>query len=158
MGSITATGAIYLTVTANTTTVTPGTMVKCAMTSVLSDCPCSNRGFDMPVNNRLRQLRTAQTSLFITCSFSVSTANPNKILSFQLKHFNAAGVAQHAERHNASLKISSGGDQEAGSINAFHTLEEGDYLELWGTNETDTSDFVMEHMELQLLGFTPLLS
>lgn len=156
--NIVGTGAIYLTVTAPTTTITPGTLLKVAGTTVQSECPCSNRGFDMPANNRLRWIREGQATVIFICAFSISAVNPNQNLSFQMKHFNAAGVEQHTERINASMKISSGNDVEAASILNFHTLEQNHYVEIWGTNDTSTNAFVTEHLELQALAFTPLQS
>lgn len=104
-------------------------------------------GFTMPANNRLLYTGVVDVHAHIASSMTLTTAGSNKIVGSTIAK-NGTALA-HSLCHR---KVGTGTDEGAIAIHADAMLTNGDYLEIFLENETDTTNLTIEHGYLFVMG------
>jgi hypothetical protein len=123
-----------------------GTYYKCAGTTVLTAIPAAHN-FTMPVDNRMQYAGTAERIVHVTCNFSMSVLGNNKLMKFRLARNGVTVPESEIQRW-----VSTGTDIGAASCQTLCAATVGDYVELWGANATDTTDFRIEIFQMVAVG------
>jgi hypothetical protein len=120
-----------------TVIVTPGTFVKMAGTTSFID---PNKDFTMPTNNRLTYGGTVAKDFLITANASFVTASNNQIIAFTSGINGAPGTAR------SRRKVGTGADVGSISGHRIVTLNPGDFVEVFMTNETTATTVTVENL------------
>lgn len=140
---------MYISASAATTIVTPGTYVKVAGTT--TEIGGASAGMTMPANNRLDYDAAAAglptRHFHITASMSMICASNNQNVGFALAK-NGVVLPNSVIRR----KIGTGADVGSMPLTWDLELSSTDYVEVWVTNETSTATVTMEQMTFSLFG------
>ena len=121
-------------------------MVKCSVTSVLSDpCSCFDNGGAN--NGRLRYVETVTKDFHIACTISIAPEEANDTFVF--------GVAKNGtiiDSCKVLVKVLNAGDTRSTALHAFTSLATNDYLELYVGNTTDAGDVTIKTLTLFAMG------
>lgn len=137
---------ISLSAAAVTNVAVAGTYYKCAGTTVLTAIPAAHN-FTMPVDNRLTYTGTAERIVHVACNFSMSVLGNNKLMKFRLARNGVTIPESEIQRW-----VSTGTDIGAASCQSLCTATVGDFIELWGANATDTTNFRIEAFQMVAIG------
>jgi len=128
-------GGMFFTVPAATTIATPGTMVKSAGTTTLTNA----RDFTSPVDNRLTYTGVPDRHMHIAMSFSLTTVGTNDDVSIAVAK-NGVVIA-----HSKLTRfMSTGLDHGSTATHADMVLSTDDFLELFVTNEDAAADVTIQ--------------
>jgi hypothetical protein len=133
-------GHMYVSTPASTTIGVAGTYVKAAGTTALVSSPAS-RNFTMPADNRLRYDGAAKRIVFIFCQVSVQHGASDEIRLRLAK--NGTTLSQTQLKLNAAET-----EYMSGAMFAVVEMVSTDYVEVWITNQTDTSQPTVSDMSL----------
>jgi hypothetical protein len=122
--------SMYVSAEAATTIVTPGTYVKAAGATT----ELTLNDFDMPVSNRLRYIGSGTILCVVEATVSMKAGANNQESAWR---FAKNGVT--IEHSQVDRKVGIGADIGALTVIGEVTLANGDYVELWVTNETSTA-------------------
>lgn len=135
---------IYLTATAATVVGIAGQYYKVAGTTALSAVPAA-RHFSMPASNRLQYDGPTDRLVEVWTHFSADTIN-NQTLRFQF--------AQNGTLDTETLQqrfFEPAGDLGPIAMKALTVMEPGDYVELWGSNQTSVNNFTINSMTMSVI-------
>lgn len=136
-------GGLSFVTPAATTIGTPGTLVKAAGTTALTNL----RKFTMPVDNRLVYTGVPDRHFHIAMSMSVTTAGTNDDVSIAIAK-NGVVVA-----HSKLTRfMATGTDHGSTASHADFMLSTNDFIELFTTNEDTTSDVTIQQGYLFAVG------
>lgn len=135
---------LYVSSSAETTIGTAGTFVKAAGTTTLTTAPAA-KGWSMPTNNRLRYDGVADRLAVVHCPLSLQAAGTAVDLSIRLAK-NGTTIADT----EITLRVASASQDGAVSTVGLVEVSNGDYIELWVANETDTTNLTVTKMTLAL--------
>lgn len=131
-------GSMYISTPAETSITTVSTPVKASGTTTLNG---NSRGFDMPVDNRLRYTGTAPVLCKVHAGMSITAAGNNKLMSIYIAK---NGVVD--ETTEQSRFISVGSDKGVLFVGGLIPLSQNDYIEIWIENETDNVNATIDLM------------
>ena len=83
----------------------------------------------------------------IAASVSFTVGANNKLISLRIVK-NGTPAAADAVASTQDRKVGTGADVGSTAVHADMMLTNGDYIELWVTNETDTTSVTVEHLYL----------
>lgn len=130
-------GTMSRLVAAPTTISTPGTYVKAAGTTQLDTANL----FDMPADNRLRYIGTAQRHFHVVVSVSFTVIGNNDVVGLKVAK-NGAVIDNSIQRR----KVGTGTDIGSTAIHADVAMSQNDYLELFVTNETAAENIQVDEL------------
>jgi hypothetical protein len=130
-------GGIDVVTPAATVIAVAGTFVKMAGTTSFV---APNKDFTMPTNNRLTYGGTVPKSFLITANASFVTASNNQIIAFTSAINGTPGTAR------SRRKVGTGADVGSISGHRIVTLNPGDFLEVFITNETTATEITIEDL------------
>lgn len=123
-------GSMYVSTSAPTTIVTPGTFAKAAGTTT----ELTLNDFDMPASNRLRYTGSGTLLCVVEATVSMTAGANNQLVCWRIAK-NGVTI-EHSE---VERKVGTGADVGALAVMAEAELVNGDYVELHCTNETSTA-------------------
>lgn len=130
----------------STTIVTPGTYVKAAGTTTANP---TNQRFDH-ADNRLTYVSELVETFTIQVSAAFVSGNNKEVLMAVYKGNIDGTPAAPITAYYAASTTNSGGRAEGVAYQEIVTLSEGDYLEIWITNNTDTTAVTLESVNVQV--------
>lgn len=137
-------GQIYLTATAVTTVMSAGVYYKVAGTTALSATPAA-QGFTMPQDSRLQYNGTVPRLAEVWVHFSADTAN-NQLLRFQFSQNGTLDTETVQQRWFEPIA-----DYGPIAMKAIMLLNPGDYVELWGSNQTGPNNFTIDSLTMSVV-------
>jgi hypothetical protein len=137
-------GQIYLTATATTTVMGAGVYYKVAGTTALSASPAA-QGFSMPQDNRLQYDGPTPRLAEVWAHFSCDTAI-NQLLRFQFRQVTTFDTETPQQRYFEPV-----GDIGPFAMKAIMLLAPGDYVELWGSNQTSPNNFTVDSLTMSVV-------
>lgn len=137
-------GQIYLTATATTTVASAGVYYKAAGTTALSAVPPA-RNFSMPASNRLQYNGATPRLAEVWAHFSVDTAI-NQLLRFQFRQVTTLDTETLQQRYFEPV-----GDIGPFGMKAIMLLAPGDYVELWGSNQSSPNNFTVDSLTMSVV-------
>lgn len=138
-------GQLHLTATAATAIMSAGVYYKCAGTTALSAVPAPH-GFSMPASNRLQYDGATPRFAEVWAHFSVDTAVLNQLLRFQFAQNGTLDTETQQQRW-----FEPAADIGPLAMKAHMLLEPGDYVELWGSNQTGVNNFTLENLTMSVV-------
>lgn len=123
-----------------------GTFVKAANGSDLH----ISGDFSMPADNRLQYDGDVPIRAIALASISYQCASNNQNLGFVFAKNGTVNIASQTRR-----QIATGADAGSSTLLDHPTLQPGDYMEVWLTNNTSTGAVTITHCHLVVLGFYP---
>jgi len=136
-------GGFSITAQAATTISTPGTMVKAAGTTALTNA----RNFTMPSDNRLTYTGVPDRHIHIALSVSFTTSGTNEDISIAIAKTGV--VLTHSK---LTRFLATGMDHGATASHGDVILSTNDYLEIFVTNEDSTSDVTIQQGYMFAIG------
>jgi hypothetical protein len=136
-------GSLYRNVAADTVISTPGTYVKAAGTSTSYEL----HDMDMPDDLRLRSIAPVSRHYHITASISMTAVGASKIIGLKLAK-NGVVLDETVVRRF----ISTGTDIGAAFLHGDMSLDTNDYVEIWVTNYTSSTNVRLDEFNLHALG------
>jgi hypothetical protein len=135
---------MYLSSSAVTNVAVAGTFLKVAGTTALT---ADNRHFSSPVSNRLQYDGAAKRLVYATANISFTSASPNKEMRFRWALGGVTIAASEIRRYGASASVASC------SCSVLSEMTTSQYLELFATNVTDTTDLTVTALNIVALGY-----
>jgi hypothetical protein len=125
------------------TTLTQDVYSKMAGTTTAGDM----NQFDMPVDGRLRYTGVPNRHMHIAVTTSFTCANNNKVIGLKI-----AKNGTVLDDTIARRKVSTGADIGSTALHGDVMLSTNDYLELFLTNETDSTNATIENVYFFAVG------
>jgi hypothetical protein len=141
-------GGLYISASAATTPGGTATPLKALGTTTATNL----RNFTMPANNRLMYTGTPSIHTHGVISFTSSTASANKTLSYYVYHYDDSAGSGAVIAHSQMKRRHSNTDVGTGALHFDVMLDTNDYIELWVANDTDTTNFTIDHAYMFILG------
>ncbi|KKL52554.1 hypothetical protein LCGC14_2284320, partial [marine sediment metagenome] len=141
-------GHYYVTTPADTTIAVTGTYVKAA--GATATLHLDDWDDDGGTDNRLRYIGAGSVHLCISVQLSFTIDGNLKVIAFRIAK-NGDATTTEAIASTVNRKAAQGADVGAVPLFAGFEVVNGDYIEIWLTNETDTSDVRVEHAQLLVL-------
>jgi hypothetical protein len=138
-------GQIYLTATATTVVGSAGVYYKLLGTTALSATPPA-RNFSMPASNRLQYDGPAPRLAEVYAHFSVDVGTLNQLLRFQFSHNGTLDTETQHQRWFEPVA-----DVGSLTMKAHMLLQPGDYVELWGSNQTSPGNFTIDTLTMSVI-------
>jgi len=135
-------GQMFMSATSPTAIGVAGTFYKAAGTTTLTTDPAAS-DWSMPANNRLQYGGTATRLAVVSCSFSMQSVGATVDLTWRI----AKGGVTIADTE-ITRRVSNAAQNGAASVNALVEVSNGDYLELWVTNETNNTNLTVIKMTM----------
>ena len=135
-------GTVYVSTPIETVIATVSVPVKALGTTTLESTPAA-KNFDMPVSNRLRYIGTAARAVNVQIAASMTTAASNKEVALHVAKNGAVIVSSFMER-----KTGTSSDKGSAPTFANVDMSNGDYVELFVSNETDNTNLTIERMTM----------
>lgn len=135
-------GSYYLSSAAETSVSIAGTYVKVAGTTAANNL----RDFTHS-SGRLTYTGTVAQHFHLASTISFTAAGNNKLIAFKLAKNGTVVDGSYTPRF-----VSTGADVGSLALHWDEMLDPNDYLEIWGTNETDTTNFTAQALYLFALG------
>lgn len=136
-------GCMYVSSAAATTIAVAGTFVKAAGTTTLA----LGSDFDMPADNRIRYTGVPTRRFIVQAGISMTTAGTNVVLGMKFAKNGVVDDITEMQR-----KVGTGSDIGAATPLGMFSLATNDYLEMWVTNETNTSAVTLDLMNITIIG------
>lgn len=109
--------------------------------------------FTMPVDNRLLYSDSLQRHFHVVVQATVDLASgTNQVLGIQLYHYNASAAAGALIAHSEAHTFLAATDVEQITTHADLSMKNGDYVELWISNETGTPNATVNLGYVFLMG------
>ena len=135
-------GQMWLSATDESSIGVAGTYVKAAGTTTLTTDPAAAT-WSMPANNRLQYGGTADRLAVVSCSFSMQAAGAVVDLSWRL----AKGGVTIPDTE-ITRRVTNTAQNGAASVTGLVSVSNGDYIELWVTNDTNTTNLTVMKMTM----------
>ncbi len=138
---------IVLSAVAATTIAVAGTYVKAAGTTVLG-AVVEDFDDDGGTSNRLKYIGAPSRRCTIVTTVSLTSASNNQVIGFKIA---VNGVV--ADESVARELLGTGSDITSMTLSHHIDLTNGDYVEVWVTNETSTGSVTVENLHVHVMGF-----
>ncbi len=136
-------GSLHRGVAADTVIGLAGTYVKALGTTIAGDL----HDMTMSQDNRLTFTGPASRHFHVMASVSMTASGSNKIIGMKLAK-NGVVLDQSVVRR----AVTTGSDIGAAMIQADMSLDTGDYVEIWVTNETTATNVKLDEFHLHASG------
>jgi len=133
--------SMHLTTAAATTITVAGTYYKASGTTTALNL---DPDFTMPASNRLQYNGAATVHVHVAVTLATTGGN-SKVLAARVA-YNGDATGADAVGSQSTQKTGTGADVVSTALHFDSMMSAGDYLELWVTNETDTTAMTVEDM------------
>jgi len=138
-------GQLRLTATATTVVGSAGVYYKVAGTTTLSASPAA-QNVSMPASNRLRYNGATPRLAEVWAHASFSVAALNQLLRFRFYRNGVQFTETQQQRWFEPVA-----DVGPIAMKAIMLLEPGDYVELWGSNQTSPQNFTAQNLTMSVV-------
>ena len=105
----------------------------------------------MSGNNKLLYSGSEDFHFHVACSITMTAVGSNKKIAFRLAK-NGDATTADAVATTITRTVGTGTDFGAVAIHGDFTLSTNDYIELWGANSTDATDFTVTNFYFFAMG------
>jgi hypothetical protein len=127
---------MYFTTPAETNIASASTFQKVAGSTALS--AVGNHNWTMPAQNRLQYNGTSRRLVHAAVTLSMTAAANNKTVRFTVAKNGVTLTPPISSRF-----IATGADEGSTALHPYFSVENGDYVELWGANFTDDTNITV---------------
>jgi len=138
---------MFISSSAPTTIAVATTFVKAAGTTTLTTDPTA-LNWTMPTDNRLAYGGTPDRVVMVTCAISLQAVGTNVDLKWRL-----AKTGTTIADTEITRKVVVASENGAAAISGLVEMSNGDYLELWTANDTDTTNLTVTNMVMSVMDF-----
>lgn len=140
-------GTMYVSSSAATTVSVSSTYYKVAGTTTATNL----HNFSMPANNRLQYDGTPDIHVHVAVTISCTTASNSQVTGWRVAK-NGDATITDAVASTTRHKTGTGTDVVSTAVHFDSMMSNGDYLELWVTNETSATTVTADNAYFFVLG------